>query len=209
MIRPPGFKGAAFGEAAEGDLRVDAGRRRLVADELGIPTEWAFVSQVHGTTVVHAASPGRLGEADAVYTTRQALPVAIATADCVPVILEGSGFAAVVHAGWRGAASGVLQATVEALGESGLVAERAAIGPGIGACCYEVGDEVAERFVGHVSQTTWGTTSIDIGGYLESILNPLPVWRSERCTYTDDGLNSYRRNRTRMRQVAVAWLPSD
>lgn len=207
MIRPPGFKGAAFGEAAEGDLRVDADRRRVVADVLGISPEWAFVSQVHGTAVVHASAPGRLGEADAVYTTRQALPVAIATADCVPVILEGSGFAAVVHAGWRGAASGVLQATVEALKGSGLAVERAAIGPGIGPCCYEVGDEVAERFAGHVSQTTWGRTSIDIGGYLESILDPVPVWRSERCTYTDEGLNSYRRNRTKLRQVAVAWLP--
>ena len=206
MIRPPGFSGAAFGEAAEGDLRVDAGRRRLVADELGIPPEWAFVSQVHGTAVIHASSPGRLGEADAVYTTRQALPVAIATADCVPVILEGSGFAAVVHAGWRGAASGVLQATVEALAESGLAAERAAIGPGIGPCCYEVGDEVAARFAGHVSHTTWGATSIDIGGYLESVLDPLPVWRSERCTFTDEDLNSYRRDRTELRQVAVAWL---
>jgi copper oxidase (laccase) domain-containing protein len=132
--------------------------------------------------------------------------VAIATADCVPVILEGSGFAAVVHAGWRGAASGVLQATVEALAESGLAAERAAIGPGIGPCCYEVGDEVATRFGGHVSHTTWGATSIDIGGYLESILEPLPVWRSQRCTYTDEDLNSYRRNRTKLRQVAVAWL---
>lgn len=207
MIRPPGFNGAAFGEAAEGDLRVDTSRRRDVAAELGIPPEWAFVSQVHGTAVVQASKPGRLGEADAVYTTCQALPVAIATADCVPVILEGSGFAAVVHAGWRGASSGVLQATVATLAESGLVAERAAIGPGIGPCCYEVGDDVVERFEGHVSHTTWGTTSIDIGGYLESILGPLPVWRSERCTYTDKDLNSYRRNRTKLRQVAVAWLP--
>lgn len=207
MIRPPGFNGAAFGEAAEGDLRIDATRRRTVAAELGIPPEWAYVSQVHGTGVARAVTPGRLGEADAVYTTRLALPVAIATADCVPIILEGSGFAAVVHAGWRGAATGVLQATIAKLAEFGLGVERAAIGPSIGPCCYEVGDDVAERFEGHVSHTTWGTTSIDLGAYLESILDPVPVWRSERCTYTDEELHSYRKNRTKLRQVAVAWLP--
>jgi YfiH family protein len=207
VIRPPGFRGAAFGEAAEGDLRVDEGRRRHTAATLGIPPEWAFVSQVHGSTVVRAAAPGTLGEADAIYTTRQALPIAVATADCVPVVLEGPGFAAVIHAGWRGASSGVLQETIATLTQAGLAADRAAIGPGIGPCCYEVGEDVAERFAGYASSTTWGTTSVDIAGYLESILDPLPVWRSERCTYTDDYLNSYRRNRTKLRQVAVAWLP--
>lgn len=207
MIRPHGFRGAAFGEADWGDLRFDEDRRRAVSAKLRVPPEWAFVSQVHGSTVVRAVEPGRLGEADAIYTTRPALPVAIATADCVPVILEGNGFAAVVHAGWRGASSGVLQTMLATLTREGLSAERVAIGPGIGPCCYEVGDEVAERFPGFVSTTSWGTTSIDIAGYVESVLAPLPVWRAERCTYTDDALNSYRRNRTKMRQVAVTWLP--
>jgi len=209
VIRTPGFKGAAFGEAADGDPRTDTDRRAVLSAEMGVPPQWAFVSQVHGTTVARATAPGRLGEADAIFTTQRALPVAIATADCVPVILEGSGFAAVIHAGWRGAAAGVVQTTMTALGETGFIVERAAIGPSIGPCCYEVGDEVAEGFEGHVARTTWGTTSIDIGGYLESVLGSLPVWRSERCTFTDTDLYSYRRNRTELRQVAVAWLPID
>ncbi len=207
MIRPSGFRGAAFGEASEGDLRIDADRRRLVSADLGIPPEWAFVSQVHGTTAVRATTPGGKGEADAIFTTHDALPIAVATADCVPIVLEGTGFVAVIHAGWRGASSGVVQETVATLARAGLTAQRAAIGPSIGPCCYEVGDDVADRFADHVATTTWGTTSIDIAGYLASVMEPLPVWRSERCTYTDAGLNSYRRNRTRSRQVAVAWLP--
>ncbi|NND01221.1 MAG: hypothetical protein HKN91_00400, partial [Acidimicrobiia bacterium] len=101
MIRPPGFRGAAFGEAAEGDLRVDDAVRRVVAGQLGISPEWAFVTQIHSAAVVRATEPGPLGEADAIFTTRHALPIAVATADCVPVILEGDDFAAVVHAGWR------------------------------------------------------------------------------------------------------------
>lgn len=207
MIRPPGFRGAAFGEAAAGDARFDDARRRRLAAELGVSPEWAFVSQVHGSTVVEATEPGRLGEADALYTRRHALPIAIATADCVPVVLEGPGFAGVVHAGWRGASAGIVAATLQRLTASGLTPERAAIGPGIGPCCYEVGPEVADRFPGYVATTSWGTTSVDIGAYVADALAPLDVWRSARCTFTDADLNSYRRNRTKQRQVTVAWLP--
>lgn len=206
MIRPPGFRGAAFGEAAEGDLRIDAAARRRVAGELGISPEWAFVSQVHSAEVVRATEPGSHGEADAIFTTRHALPIAVATADCVPVILEGDGFAAVVHAGWRGASSGVVAKTLDALAGAGLSVSRAAIGPSIGPCCYEVGEEVSTHFVDHVGETTWGAPSVDLAGYLAAELTGIPVWRSQRCTYTDDQLNSYRRNRTKLRQVAVAWL---
>lgn len=208
MIRPPGFRGAAFGEAAAGDLRVDEAGRRRVAGELGIAPEWAFVTQVHGATVVRAVKAGLLGEADAIFTTRQALPVAVATADCVPVILEGDGFAAVVHAGWRGTSAGVLERTIAELSGAGLAVARAAIGPSIGPCCYEVGDEVADRFPSFTRTTTWGTTSVDIAGFVADSLGPIPIWQSQRCTYTDSELHSYRRNRTKLRQVTVAWLPA-
>jgi len=206
MIRPPGFSGAAFGTATEGDLRVQSAARRAVAGELGVSPEWAYLTQIHGARVVAATAPGMLGEGDALFTTRAALPLAVATADCVPIILEGPGFAAVVHAGWRGASSGVLEATLNALETEGLAPERAAIGPSIGPCCYEVGPEVAERFPGYMGHTTWGTTSVDLAGYLEDTLRDVPTWRSSRCTRTDNSLNSFRRNRTRKRQVAVAWL---
>jgi YfiH family protein len=209
VIRPPGFRGAAFGEAAEGDLRVDAAGRRRMSSELGISPEWAFVSQVHGTTIVRATEPGRQGEADAIFTTRQALPIAVATANCVPVVIEGDGFAAVVHAGWRGAAAGVVDNTLHRLRATGLEPQRAAIGPAIGPCCYEVGPEVSAHFPNHVRTTEWGTTSIDIAGSLADALAGLHVWRSERCTFTDVELNSFRRNRTKARQVAVAWLPAN
>ncbi len=208
MIRPPGFRGVAFGEAAQGDLRIDEMARRRIAGELGISPEWAFVSQVHGTSVVTASVPGGLGEADAIVTTRQALPIAVATADCVPLVLEGAAFAAVVHAGWRGASAGVLDKTLAAIDTLGLTVERAAIGPSIGPCCYEIGPEVAERFPGYTRTTTWGTPSVDIAGFLADSLAAIPLWRSRRCTFTDSGLHSYRRNRTRRRQITVAWLPA-
>ncbi len=208
MIRPPGFAGAAFGTTASGDSRSDAVRRAAISDELGIPADWAFVHQVHGTRVLEAIVPGSLGDADAIFTAAGNVPIAVATADCVPVIIEASTAVSVIHAGWRGAAAGVVMAALEYMIDRGHEPQRAAIGPAIGPCCYEVGPEVTARFVGHVAQTTWGTASIDIPGFIEQQLAGLEVWRSGECTYTSERLHSYRRDGTRQRQVAVAWLPT-
>jgi YfiH family protein len=206
MIRPSGFAGAAFGTIATGDLRVDRVRRRYVAQELGIPADWAFVKQIHSAVVVEATRSGNLGEADAIVTAAR-IPIAVATADCVPIIIEAAAAVAVVHAGWRGAAAGVVPATLAFMQASGHAPLRAAIGPAIGPCCYEVGAEVSARFPGFVRETTWGSSSVDIPGYVADQLAGLEVWRSADCTFTSEGLNSWRSDRTKQRQVAVAWLP--
>ena len=183
--------------------------RRLLAAALELPIEWAYASQIHGTDVVHAMSAGSQGEADAIYVDTPRLPVTVAAADCVPIIIEADDAVAVVHAGWRGAVDGVLGETLAVMRWAGHRPRRAALGPSIGPCCYEVGDEVADRFEGFRAHTTWGATSVDIGRYLAAQLDGLEVWRSEVCTYTDVKFNSYRRDRTRRRQIAVAWLPED
>ena len=208
MIRPPGFAGAAFGTTASGDLRSDSVRRAAVSGELGIPTDWAFVRQVHGKRILEATAPGDLGDADAIFTATGRIPIAVATADCVPLIIEATTAVAVVHAGWRGAVAGVVPAALDYMLDRGHEPRRAAIGPSIGPCCYEVGPEVTARFAGHVAKTTWGTESIDIPGFIEQQLAGLEVWRSGECTYTSARLHSYRRNSTQRRQVAVAWLPT-
>ncbi len=204
MIR---VTGAAFGAAGDGDGRSDAEARAAISSRLGIPADWAFVRQVHGTRVVEAAGPGLQGEADAILTRRGGLPVAVATADCLPVALHGAGAAAVVHAGWRGAAGGVVGAARDALEDAGAPATRAAIGPGIGACCYEVGDEVLAEFPGFTSTTTWGAPSVDLPAAVRAQLAGLEVWESGVCTRCDARFHSYRRDGTDRRQVAVAWLP--
>jgi hypothetical protein len=209
MIRPPGFHGAAFGTAQDGNGRDDAAARRTISAGLGIPSAWAFLSQVHGDRVVAATAPGSLGKADAAFTTVPDLPLTVATADCVPLILEGPGVTAVVHAGWRGAAAGVLERARDAVAAAGCSLTRAAIGPAIGPCCYEVGDDVADLFPGFTARTTWGTRSVDLPGYLAAHLADLELWRSDVCTFTAGSLHSWRRDQTRHRQVAVAWLPND
>jgi len=207
MIRPGGFRGAAFGTASEGDARFDDRARRSMSDSLRISHAWATVTQVHGSRVVEAAAPGPLGEADAIVTWEEGLPAAVASADCVPIVIESEEAVAVVHAGWRGAAAGVIGAALDRLEDAGTPAVRAAVGPAIGPCCYEVGDEVAGRFPGFEAETTWGTLSVDLPGYIADALGPLAVWRSRVCTFTSEGLHSFRRNATKQRQVAVGWLP--
>lgn len=206
MIRAPGFGGALFGTAAEGDARSDEAARAVFI-AAGAPKEWAYVSQVHGNHVVEATRPGRLGEGDAIVTTATGLAITVAAADCVPIVLEGDGFAAVIHAGWRGAAAGIVRATLGFLERQGLATRRAALGPSIGPCCYEVGDEVLDRFPESAARTSWGTPSVDLRAIVTDQLDGVPVWVSDRCTMTDPELLSYRRDRTPRRQVAVAWLP--
>lgn len=208
MIRPGGFRGAAFGTAADGDARNDQQARRAVSQSLGIEDEWAYIRQVHGSDVILADASGSLGEADAIVTTLPGLPVAIATADCLPVIVEGDEGVAVVHAGWRGVVAGVVPAALDEMRRNGIEPQRAAIGPGIGPCCYEVGAEVVDQLLGHSGHTTWGTPSVDLAGAVVEQLGSLPVWVSGSCTYTDASFNSYRRNLTQIRQVAVTWLPA-
>lgn len=95
--------------------------------------------QVHGATVVRADVAGELGEADAALSTRPGVAVGVVTADCVPVLVAAGGAVAAVHAGWRGLAGGVIPRALEALREAAPGAEAvAAVGPCIGACCYEV-----------------------------------------------------------------------
>ncbi|HEY5728388.1 MAG TPA: polyphenol oxidase family protein [Acidimicrobiia bacterium] len=206
MIHPPGLEGARFGEAADGDPRHDPSAAAAL-HAAGVPEGVAVPNQVHGSGVLVVTAPGRHGEADALVTTTPGVGVGVATADCVPVVIEGAGFAAVVHAGWRGIVAGVVEATLDRISSLGLTAECAAIGPAIGPCCYEVGPEVAERFPGHPALTTQGGISIDLPGAVADTLGSLVAWRSDRCTFTDPGLNSYRRDHTERRQVSVAWIP--
>jgi hypothetical protein len=125
----------------------------------------------------------------------------------MPIIVEGDTTVAVLHAGWRGVAAGIIGAGLDAMIGLGDTPRRAAIGPSIGPCCYEVGDEVAPAVGGFSATTTFGTPSVDLWSAAEAQLGGLEVWRCDRCTYTDRGQWSYRRDATKNRQVAVAWVP--
>lgn len=206
MIRPPGRDGVAFSEVSDGDLRGDEQARREAADSLGIDPRWATVRQVHGNEVVRVSAPGERGEADALWTTTRGLPVAVFTADCFGVVVAAEEAVGVAHGGWRGTSSGVVSRLVEEMAGAGHSPYRAAIGPGIGACCFEVGHEVAERFPTWVRSTTWGTTSVDLKAAIRSELDGLEVYDSEECTFHGERFFSHRKSGTLERMAAIGWL---
>jgi purine-nucleoside/S-methyl-5'-thioadenosine phosphorylase / adenosine deaminase len=127
-------------------MKVEENRRRA-CDSLGLDTErLAFNRQVHSPTV-HRAHDGARGEpGDGLWSDKRGLPMLAMSADCLPIAVartEGPRALAVLHAGWRGLAEGVVASGVAALGPG---AKAAIVGPAIGPCCYEVGEEVSSLF---------------------------------------------------------------
>lgn len=198
--------GVAFTLADDGDLRADPDARTGVSERLGISNAWATVTQVHGNAVVAVDEPGNHGEADALFTSRPDLPLAVFTADCFGVVVAGDGVVGVAHAGWRGVDAGVVPALRSAIEARGLTLTSAYVGPGIGPCCFEVGPEVAERFVSTAGTTSWGTRSVDLEDVLARQLEDLSVWSSGRCTMHQPGHHSHRSTATAARMAAIGWL---
>lgn len=129
--------------------RVSENRRSLAA-AVGAPP-LRFVHQVHGVsveTIDGPADPSQpLPDVDGQVTAHPGVAPVALTADCLPVAIAGTGAVAMVHAGWRGLAGGVIAEgvrAVRALGAGGPLS--AAIGPGAGPCCYETGEEVHAAF---------------------------------------------------------------
>ena len=117
--------------------------RDLVADP---QVRLSWPQQSHSTIVLEAKEEGLCGNADALRTDLPGMALSVVTADCVPIVIAGPNHLATIHAGWRGLAGKLLQTTLESLPED-PDRMRAWIGPAIGACCYEVGPEVASQVV--------------------------------------------------------------
>ncbi len=135
-----------------GDAPADVteNRRRLRAH---LPAEPVWLKQVHGNYCCDAAQATSNAEADASFARAPGIVCAVLTADCLPVLLcdvDGTVVAS-AHAGWRGLADGVIEATITAMGVPG---ERlmAWLGPAIGPQHFEVGDEVRNIFIAHDPQ---------------------------------------------------------
>jgi YfiH family protein len=185
---------------------------RLVAPEA--PADLAMARQIHSATVL-LARPGACGEGDALWTDRTDLALSVITADCVPVVLAGPGGLAAVHAGWRGLVNGVISAALCEV--PGPLAEWTAwIGPAIGACCYEVGEEVAAQVVAAADDPNVaipgpaGKPHLDLQAVARRQLETAGVGEVvtlARCTRCDaEKLESYRRNgKGAGRNIAFIW----
>ncbi len=122
-------------------LEREAALRQILPESI----EPAWLRQEH-TATVRDAHLGNNGPGDALVTTQSRLALTVVTADCVPVLLASDQGLAAVHAGWRGIAQSILAAACERLpGRRSEATITAWIGPAIGPCCYEVGDDVARQ----------------------------------------------------------------
>jgi polyphenol oxidase len=185
--------------------RVVENRRRL-CDAVGADAETATMAwQVHGATVTEAEPRGILrpgtefARCDGLRTERPGQAMVLVTADCLPMALaraNGTPALAVLHVGWKGLLAGIVEAGVQALDGGPLAA---AIGPGIGPCCYEVGEEVAAPYRERFGNEIVAGRKLDLAEAAERALRAAgveDVRRTGHCTACEpDFFFSHRRDR--------------
>jgi YfiH family protein len=199
---------AAFTTRSAGSLKE--GHERAVA-AIGIASSRVFDGrQVHGTELAfHEADDAIRGavEADGHVIRSPGLAGLVYTADCLPVAVAGPKGAAILHCGWRGLAAGIVARGSEAVG-----ATAAAVGPGIGPCCYEVGDEVLSAFAGLGDGIASGRM-LDLPEAARRQLRRVGVEEVEvagLCTRCEEELFfSHRRDGGPGRQGGLVWLAGE
>jgi YfiH family protein len=207
-----------FGTVADGDMSIDAEPEALAARRSAIcPLPWTWLRQVHGGEAIVVDQPGALAgaEADAMVTARPGAVLSIQTADCAPVLFVGDGgVIGAAHAGWRGLAAGVLEATVAAMESLGAGAVSARLGPCISPAAYEFGPAelttLALQFGPNiVGATTDGRPALDLRAAVRQVMADLGVSVDESavaCTALDPGWFSWRARRDTARQCSIVWI---
>jgi YfiH family protein len=197
--------------------RVVENRRRLFEAVRADPDGATMAWQRHGATVTRAqprgvVTPGTVYEhCDGLWSDEPGRAMLLLTADCLPIAIArrtGAPAVSILHAGWRGLLNGVVAAGVRSLGDEELAA---AVGPGIGPCCYEVGEEVAAPFREAFGEDVVRGGRLDLWTSAERALRAagcLEVDRLDRCTSCEpDRFFSHRRDRGRTgRQGVIAYV---
>jgi purine-nucleoside/S-methyl-5'-thioadenosine phosphorylase / adenosine deaminase len=206
------YRSLNLGRLTDDDPSAVSRNRELLASRLGAPL--AMIRQVHGTEVRRVTGPTDRGEVleevDGQATAVAGVAPIVLVADCLPIAIAGLGAAAILHAGWRGLAGGIIHtgiSTVRELGARGPL--EAVIGPGAGPCCYEVGDEVHERFAGY-GQIASSGRNLDMKAIARAQLERAgvdAVTDLKLCTICDEDFFSHRRDRgVTGRQAGAVWL---
>lgn len=190
--------------------------RSLLSRQIPLAPRW--LHQVHGIRCIDADTDDDSPEADASYSRAGRRACAIMTADCLPLLFcdESGSVVAAAHAGWRGLAAGVIEATVAAMQVPGARL-LAWLGPAIGPQAFEVGDEVRAAFVSDDAHAAAAFVAHGNGKWLAD-LHALARLRLERlgvervygdpsCTYQDsERFFSYRRDGITGRTASLIWL---
>jgi len=207
-----------LGDHVGDDHAKVAANRAALRDHL--PAEPSWLTQVHGIATVNPKKSPKLKEADAAFTGDPGVVCAVMTADCLPVLFcdRAGTVVAAAHAGWRGLAAGVLEATIRDMAvPAGELLTW--LGPAIGPSAFEVGDEVRAVFVAHDAQAAQAFVAHGSGKWLADIyllarqrLNAAGVSSvsgGDRCTFSEAAdFFSYRRDGVTGRMASLIWLES-
>jgi len=212
------FNSLNLGIRTEDDpARVVENRTRLCSAVDADPDGATMAWQRHGATVTRAQSrgivtPGTVYDhCDGLWSDEPGRAMLLLTADCLPIAIaraDGPPAVGILHAGWRGLLGGVVAAGVRTLGPGRL---SAAIGPGIGPCCYDVGDEVADPFREAFGDDVMRGGKLDLWTAAERALRAAGVEQVDRfdiCTSCDAArFFSHRRDRGKTgRQGVIAYV---
>lgn len=219
---PPNVKALvttrAFGNLADhvGDEKSAVAARRAELRR-HLPGEPLWLTQVHGRCCVDAATAGQGIEADASFTRSPGIVCAVLTADCLPILIcdQAGTAAAAIHAGWRGLAGGVVEATVAALHRP-PEQMLAWLGPAIGPNAFEVGEEVRQAFLADDAGAGAAFVAKSDGKWLCDLyaltrrrfgrLGVMRVTGGGRCTFGEQAeFFSYRRERETGRMASLIW----
>lgn len=209
------FDSLNLGDHVDDRPEAVAENRRRLTDHFSIKPAW--LQQVHGIAVVHA-DPGIVATADASWTATPRIACAAMTADCLPALFcdrAGTRVAA-AHAGWRGLAAGVLEATLDSL-DVPAAEVLVWLGPAIGPKAFEVGPEVREVFINQLPEAAEAfVPSNNAGKFMADIYLLARLRLAERgvtavygggfCTVTDPRFFSYRRASRTGRFASLVWL---
>jgi YfiH family protein len=174
------------------------------------PEPLATLHQIHSDLALYADRAGCLGDGDAILSDAEGRFVAVKTADCLPILLvdERHRAVAAVHAGWRGTVAGVCISSLKAMAArwgTRPADVQAAIGPGIGPCCFEVGPEVAVQFGEPFQRSHINLEQANRRQLIEAGLVPERIYTLGLCTFClSDQFHSFRRDREKAgRMISV------
>ena len=189
-----------------------------MAEQLQLPAEPIWLNQVHGIEAVQADTAQRSVTADAAYTRQPNTVCTILTADCLPLLIcdKNATCVAAIHAGWKGLAAGVIEATLKNIGIPG---ENLLVwlGPAIGPNVFEVGDEVRKQFIAHDPAAKQAFKINENNRWLADIYllakqrlahyHVNEIYGGDFCTYSDkEFFFSYRRDHQTGRMASLIWI---
>ncbi|VAW72249.1 FIG00003370: Multicopper polyphenol oxidase [hydrothermal vent metagenome] len=207
-----------LGEHVADDETAVKKNRELLCESLKLKSSPLWLTQIHSTKVIEfdQALVNKTVKADGSFTTQQQQVCSVMTADCLPVAIYNHTLdsIAVVHAGWKGLAAGIIAQGVNCLKAGKL---SVWLGPAIGPHCFEVGDEVKIAFVEKLAVHSSAFVPISSGKWLANMyllarqqlqgLGITQIFGGDYCTFSQpEQFYSYRRDQITGRMATLAWL---